>query len=111
MRVKEERERPSFDDMVDALADIQRRKLLIALLDHNPQDDSPVVIADSEDESDAIERLVKMDHVHLPKLVEYGFIEWNEETHEVSKGPNFDEIRPLLELLNDHEDELPDDWL
>jgi hypothetical protein len=101
----------SFDDMVDALADVQRRKLLVALLKHNPQDDAPVVIADSESETNAIERLVTMQHTHLPKLVEYGFIEWNEETHEVMKGPNFNEIRPLLELLDDHEDELPADWL
>ncbi|WP_246983352.1 DUF7344 domain-containing protein [Halorientalis marina] len=97
--------------MVDALADVQRRKLLVALLEHNPQDDSAVVIADSESESDAVERLVSMQHVHLPKLTDYGFIEWDEDTHEVMKGPNFDEIRPLLELLDDHEDELPDDWL
>ncbi|WP_436931998.1 DUF7344 domain-containing protein [Halosimplex halobium] len=101
----------SFDDMVDTLAHVQRRKLLVALLEHNPQDDTPVVIADSESESDAVERLVSMQHVHLPKLADYGFIEWNEDTHEVMKGPNFDEIRPLLELLDNHEDELPADWL
>jgi predicted transcriptional regulator len=109
--MKNEGEAISFDDMVDALADVQRRKLLIALLEHNPQDDSPVIIADSENESDAVERLVSMQHVHLPKLAEYGFIEWDEDTHEVMKGPNFDEIRPLIELLDDHKDELPDDWL
>ena len=101
----------SSDEVMNALANVQRRKLLIALLEHNPQDDMPVVIADSDGETDAIERLVAMQHVHLPKLVEYGFIEWNEDTHEVMKGPTFDEIRPLLELLDDHEDELPDDWL
>ncbi len=101
----------SFDMMVDALANVQRRKLLVALLEHNPQDDDPVVIADSESESDAVKRLLSMQHVHLPKLVEYGFIEWNKDTHEVMKGPNFDEIRPLLELLDNHEDELPADWL
>lgn len=101
----------SFSDMVDALADIQRRKLLTALLEHNPQDDTPVVIADSDGESDAVERLIEMQHVHLPKLVDYGFIEWNKETHEVIKGPKFDKIRPLLELLDDHQEELPADWL
>lgn len=100
-----------FDDVVDVLADIQRRNLLLALLEHNPQDDTPVVAAHPEREADAIKRLVKMRHVHLPKLVEHGFIEWNEETHEVTKGPNFDEIRPLLELLDDHRDELPSNWL
>lgn len=101
----------SFDEALDALAKPQRRRLLTALLDHNPQDDTPVVIADGDAESDAVERLVTMDHVHLPKLQEYGFIEWNRDTHEVAKGPNFDEIRPLLELLQSHEDELPPGWL
>ncbi|WP_115864892.1 transcriptional regulator [Halorussus litoreus] len=99
----------SFDDALDALADVQRRKLLVALLDHNPQDDAPVVDDGAPDE--AFERLVEMNHVHLPKLAEYGFVEWNREAHEVTKGPNFEEIQPLLELLEDHEDELPSGWL
>lgn len=101
----------AFDDMVDALAHVQRRKLLIALLAENPQDETPTVVADSEENSDALDRLVSMRHVHLPKLADYGFIEWDKEAHEIMKGPNFDEIRPLLELLDDHEDELPKDWL
>ncbi|WP_311171405.1 DUF7344 domain-containing protein [Halobellus ordinarius] len=96
---------------MDALADVQRRKLLIALIDHNPQDDLPVVVADSESESDSVERLITMQHVHLPKLDDYGFVEWNKDTHEVTRGSKFDEIKPLLELLEDHEDELPPGWL
>ncbi len=52
-----------------------------------------------------------MQHVHLPKLEEYGFIEWDRDSHEVRKGPKFNEIQPLLELLVSHSDELPDDWL
>lgn len=101
---------PRLDTMLDALGHVQRRKLLVALLEHNPQDDSPVVIADSDGESTAVKRLVEMEHMHLPKLEEYGFIEWNQDSHEVVKGENFDEIRPLLELLDDHQDELPAGW-
>jgi len=101
----------SSDDVLDALGDVQRRKLLVGLLDHNPQDDTPVVVADSEQDQDAMRRLISMQHVHLPKLEEYGFIEWDQDTHEVRKGPNFEEIQPLLELLASHSDELPDDWL
>ena len=97
--------------MMDALADVQRRQLLVALLEHNPQDDTPAVVADFESKTGALERLVSMHHVHLPKLDEYGFINWNEDTHEVTKGAKFDDFRPLLELLEDHEDELPPDWL
>jgi hypothetical protein len=103
--------RRTFDEMLDALADVQRRKLLVALLEHNPQGDAPAAVAGSRGESDALERLVRMDHVHLPKLAEYGFIDWDQEANEVAKGPNFDEIRPLLELLADHDDDLPPDWL
>lgn len=96
--------------MLDALGHVQRRKLLVALLEHNPQDDSPVVVVDSEEESRAVKRLVEMEHMHLPKLEGYGFIEWDRESHEVGKGENFEEIRPLLELLDEHQDELPADW-
>jgi len=99
-----------FDEMVEALADVQRRKLLVALMEHNPQNDSPVVITDEKD-ANVVDRLVSMRHVHLPKLAEAGFIEWDEASHEVAKGENFEEIRPLLELLDDHSDELPEDWL
>lgn len=97
-----------FDEVLDALRHIQRRKLLFALLDHNPQDDSPAVLADSGEGADDLETLSAMSHVHLPKLVEYGYINWNRDAHEVTQGPNFDEIQPLLELLVEHQDELPD---
>lgn len=100
-----------FDDALDVLGHKQRRKLLFALLDHNPLGDSPAILVDSEDEAGPIDQFVAMNHVHLPKLVEYGFIVWNRDAHEVVKGPGFDAIEPLLELLADHEDELPDGWL
>lgn len=100
-----------FEDLLDALAHIQRRKLLVALLTHNPQDDEPVVIDTDESAEEELTRLIGMRHIHLPRLEEHGFITWNQETNEVSKGPNFEEIRPLVELLETHQDELPVDWL
>jgi len=100
-----------IDQALDALAHAQRRRLLISLLDHNPQNDSPELSYVPGERSDTVERLIEMEHAHLPKLVEYEFIEWDREKNEVAKGPKFDEIRPLLELLTDHEDELPDEWL
>lgn len=107
----------SFDDVIDALADVQRRRILISLMAHNPQDvssaesDDSATGTDAAAETDAVDRLVSMHHVHLPKLDDYGIVDWDQETDEVVKGPNFEEIRPLLELLQDHEDELPDEWL
>lgn len=101
----------SFDEMLHVLSNVQRRKLLVALLEHNPQDDSPRVVGESAAEAGALTSMIEMHHVHLPKLEEHEFILWDRETNEVSKGSEFEEIRPLLELLRDHEDELPNGWL
>ncbi|WP_458209880.1 DUF7344 domain-containing protein [Haladaptatus sp. NG-SE-30] len=104
---------PSLDRFLDILANKYRRRLLVALLEHNPQDDDdPQIPADVDLEDDEVESLqIQMNHTHLPRLEDAGFIEWNRDTNAVRKGPQFDEIRPLLELMQNHADELPDDWL
>lgn len=100
-----------LDKILLALANKYRRRLLVALLGHNPQDDVPVPekVHIGEKELETLENA--MFHTHLPKLEEAGFIQWDRETHTVSKGPRFEEIRPLLELMNNHSDELPDNWI
>jgi hypothetical protein len=50
-------------------------------------------------------------HNHLPKLEELEYIHWNQDNREISKGPKWDEIAPLVELIHNHRDELPDGWL
>lgn len=116
------------DDMFDALASVQRRILLMDLLEHNPQAVAALSEASREvtamspgllDEyltgdheiSDAEKDSVRLHSVHLPKLAEYGFIDWHRAEKEVVKGDHFDEIRPLLKLLRDNPAALPDDWL
>ena len=49
-------------------------------------------------------------HVHLPKLEEMGFVEWNRETHTVVAGSAFEDVRNLLEVIDAHSDELPAGW-
>jgi len=44
-------------------------------------------------------------HRQLPKLAEMGLIEWDRETHWVTRGPEYDRVRPLLAFLSDHYDE------
>lgn len=85
-----------------ALANDHRRQILIALLDHNPQDDRARIRAERDSESGDPDRLqTAMYHTHLPMLEDYGFIDWNEETNEISKGQRFEEVRPLLEFVAD----------
>jgi len=49
-----------------------------------------------------------MQHVHLPKLADHGFIDWDQDAQRVTKGPQFDEIEPLLTVLSENQDVLPD---
>jgi len=94
------------DAAFEALSAIQRRKLLVALLERSSRGDTPVAV-DVCIEPGAAESRIPVNHVHLPKLTEHGFIKWDRANDEVYEGAAFEEIRPLLELIVEHEDELP----
>ncbi|QSW99004.1 hypothetical protein [Haloterrigena alkaliphila] len=117
-----------IDHIFDALADEYRRELLVSLLDHASHRVSKPAgvswaVAESNDEllrrhlsssraiPDADEELLRAHHVHLPKLADYEYIEWNRDENRVTRGPQFDEIRPVVELLDDRRDELPAECL
>lgn len=95
------------DNAFNALAHEDRRRLLIALLEDNPQPDTGAVSVDGGSGSvSATQQLdVQMYHQHLPKLEDYGYIKWNKDANEVVKGSRFDELRPLLACVADHADE------
>jgi hypothetical protein len=92
-----------------------RRQLLVYLVDGNPEDldDIPehIRVADHIDEEERRALLQMLETEHLPLLEENGVIDWDRERDVIVRGERFDEIRPLLRLITDHEDELPDDWL
>lgn len=102
----------SLDDVLDVLANRYRRRLLLALIDQNAQDDDTLVPGDVTIEGEDLNLpKIQMVHTHLPKLEDMRLIEWNRDSNEVKKGPQFEDIRPLLESMHDHADELFDDWL
>lgn len=113
MTINRSQQTVSLDVTLKMLANQYRRRVLIALLDHNPQrDDDLQLPTDSVLPDGEIDRLkIEMRHAHLPKLHEAGIIEWNRETNSIRKGPHFEEVRPLLELIQNHADELPDGWI
>lgn len=39
-----------------------------------------------------------------------GLIEWDREAGQVRRGPDWKEIDPLLNLIQNHRDELTDNW-
>lgn len=100
---------PQPDEQLELIADGTRRRFLIALLADAPGD-TPIEITDRVGDTETTE-MIEMQHVHLPKLEDSGFIHWDRENHLVLQGPQFDEIKPLLTLLHDHANDLPDEWL
>lgn len=101
----------SFDEILDALAAVQRRRLLINLVERGPPLDIAAVVRGGPDRPTPTEQRTRLHHVHLPKLASLGFIRWNEDRGEVRRGPAFDEIEPLLKILLENETELSADWL
>lgn len=110
MRQPTHQEPPTFDQMLEALQSRRRRQLLVNLVEKNPRDETKQV-KELDVTGDEEEFLVTLRHVDLPKLEERGFIEWNRQTGEIVKGPQFGEIQPLVKMMIRHEDELPNDWL
>ena len=104
----------SLDVMFDALRDPYRRRILLAVSDHNPRDINEFTQDEfasvDADEADPEQVELELFHSHLPKLDEKGYIDWSPETQTIRRGPNFDDIAPLLKLIGDHADELPADW-
>ncbi|MCO8245584.1 MULTISPECIES: transcriptional regulator [unclassified Haladaptatus] len=103
-----------IDTLFDALRSSHRRHILLEILDHNPRDEDEFAsnLDDPDDTTDGeVEQLkAELHHRHLPMLADAGYIEWNPDTETIRRGPNFDEVAPLLTLMLNHPDELPDGW-
>lgn len=99
----------SFTNFTDAVSDVHRRQILVDLLEFESfKLDNHVYASDTTTRR---ERVIQLHHVHLPKLEDYEFIEWNTETGEVSKGPLFEEYQPVLEAIHRRQSELPAGYL
>ena len=96
-----------LDRLFDVLRHPRRRNILLFVSEHEARDGDAFSIADIDTEDDAIELpAVELYHSHLPRLDEAGYIRWDVDTDTIQRGPNFDEIAPLLDWMVGQEDEL-----
>jgi len=104
----------SLNTMFDALRNPYRRRILLAISDHNPREITEFTqtkfASVNGDKADPEQLELELHHSHLPKLAEKGYIDWNPEAQTIRRGSNFDDIAPLLKLMDDHADKLPADW-
>jgi hypothetical protein len=98
-----------LDETLVAVAHPQRRRVLFARFDHPEGVDSHDLSGDGAPEGGrADRRRVALRHDHLPRLSERGFVDWDRDDGTLRRGPRFDEVRPLLELLAKRSSDLPD---
>lgn len=102
----------TLDDALDVLANEYRRRVCVALVDREPLCVDARAVADDDIAVAELNRLrTQLVHVHLPKLDAIDVVRWDRTADEVRRGSDFEEIRPLLEVLRDNADRLPGDWL
>lgn len=101
----------SIGEKFDILSHPVRRRVLVTLDGQNPQQADEFVTNAMKGNGADLERVaLMMYHQHLPKLERAGLIGWDRDTETITRGPRYEEIEPLIELLNSHQSELPDDW-
>lgn len=90
------------DQTFAALADAHRREILLALAARDP-DATPInaVAAVSDPDVDPEALCISLRHTHLPTLVSAGLVEWDRDGYEVSRGPDFDAVAPVLAVLEE----------
>lgn len=59
-------------------------------------------------QEDEVQEL-QLTHTHLPKLDDMGYIVWDRDHGTIVKGPNWEEIEPVVRLLSDNRDQIPTD--
>lgn len=87
-----------IDGMMDVLSREARRLVLLMLLEEDAE--TSIDVIEEAIDSERIE--VQLHHTHLPKLEQAGYIEWQPGSDRITRGPNYDEIEPLLRLLEEY---------
>ena len=101
-----------LDQLLTSLSNLTRRSILFTLAEDNPRDADELTSPEFNTEDEDFELFAaEVTYEHLPQLDRAGLIEWDHDSDTITRGPNFDEVRPLITLIDEHRDELPDDWL
>lgn len=108
---RHEESRVDLDQVFRALSHTTRRRVLTSLMKDNPRGqqefETMEFVPDGPEQETST---VRLRHTHLPHLDDAGFVDWDRESGTVTRGEHFQDLRPLLELMDDHREELPDGW-
>ena len=99
-----------WDAVFRACSAEPRRQLIVSLLDAAPEEAvslpdhamSPTVPQDFDS------LRVDLRHSHLPLLERQGFVEWQTDPFEATRGPRFDHVGVVFEALHRNADAFPE---
>ncbi|WP_224269698.1 DUF7344 domain-containing protein [Haloprofundus salinisoli] len=100
----------TLDRLFRALGHQSRRRILVFLVREGVADEGIELERLAAEVAEMNVATEDFYHVHLPRLDEVEFVDWDQEHQTIRRGPRFDEVTPLLELLDEHRDELPTGW-
>jgi len=101
----------SLSELFEILSHKHRRHVLWVLAHPDTRTDATISatrFTDTGDEPDVLQLALR--HNHLPKLDDHGLVDWDPEAETLARGPRFDEVEPFLSLMDDNEEEIPQDW-
>lgn len=100
-----------LDTLLSVLAHRHRRRIVAALEDVPRRGGTEFPVEGLAAVDEGLESIrTEMYHLHLPKLADAGYIEWDRETDTIRHGPNYDDVASIDSLLREHADDLPIDW-
>lgn len=105
-------DKDSLSELFEILSHEHRRRVLVAVAQANPRDEDELTsesIADGAADKTLAVLQQELYHIHLPKLNDAGFINWNHDAGTITRGPRFAEVEPLLRLMPEHQDDAPAD--
>lgn len=99
------------DDLFAALSDTYRRTVLTHLVE-TPETTFDTLCSRVANRMDADPNYVKMTlyHTQLPYLTEREYIDYSKETKQISQGPEFGTILPLVRLIGSARETLQISW-
>lgn len=92
----------TLTEVLDALTHEERRRIIRALREEHPLRVDSLCAYGVERKRDDGE-VVAAHHIHLPKLVDYDIIAWNDNDEVVARGPNFEQADDTLAAVEEDE--------
>ena len=99
-----------WNQLHQILAAQERRMVIYSLLEVPQERRVPLPEAAMAPESswDYEEMRIRLEHNHLTQLADAGYVEWDRDPFCVQRGPRFEEVEAVFDVIHDSIDTFPE---